>query len=268
MSEPLARTSPSDAAAEIREYGSTVLRGAWRKEHLTTLRGAIVAFNEIRAKRVAAGLEPQGGVAYHEHGAGNFPMLVAHKLLQPSILSEMFLASAYHPVCVEYLQDDAIYVSPVRLAFRIHDPLKSDRSFVPFHQDSGTQDGRTRRVLNCWIPLDDGAGRVAPGLEVVRQPSEPNFPLKDRGAKPENLVYDRVAIDAERVVELYGDKLMAPTFELGDGFAFSQDVIHRTYVTPQMTRPRLNFEFRVFSLKHLAPGVSAKDVLQSAWRVA
>ena len=156
---------------------------------------------------------------------------------------------------------------PSRLFFRIHDPSRSDRSFVPFHQDSGSQDPRVGAVLNCWIPLDPGAGREAPGLQVVREPSEPNYPLKDFGLKSENAVYDPVAIDQDRVLEQFGDKLMAPTFDIGDGLVFSQDVIHRTYVTPEMTKPRLNFEFRVFSLKHLKPGASVDDVRQTAVRV-
>jgi hypothetical protein len=105
-------------------------------------------------------------------------------------------------------------------------------------------------------------------LEVVRLPSEPNFPLKDFGLEQENLVYDPVTIDSDRVIEQFGDKLLAPQFELGGRFVFSQDVIHRTHVTPQMTKPRMNFEFRIFSLKHLAPGVSPDAVRQTAWQVA
>jgi hypothetical protein len=152
--------------------------------------------------------------------------------------------------------------------FRNHEPIKSGHTFVPFHQDSGTQERTVRGVMNCWIPLDPGAGRDAPGLEVVRTPGEPNFPLKNAGPKSESSIYDSVAIDQDDVLKQFGDQLLAPEFDVGDGFAFSQDVIHRTHVTPQMTKPRMNFEFRVFSLKQLAPGVTPEEVLRTSFRVA
>jgi hypothetical protein len=268
MSDAQVRFSPADAAAEVRRYGSTILRQAWRPEHLGRIREAIVRFNALRSEQIANGVMKPSAKMLHTHGAGTFPQLVADRLLSPSILSEMFVGSDYRAMCVEYFQDDALYLSPSRLAFRIHDPNKSDRTFVPYHQDSGSQDPRIRGVLNCWIPLDPGAGREAPGLEVVREPSSPNFPIKDFGWKSENAVYDPVTIDSDAVQNQFGDNLLAPVFDLGDGFVFSQDVIHRTYVTPEMTKPRINFEFRVFSLKHLAHGASAEAVLREALRVA
>jgi hypothetical protein len=125
-----------------------------------------------------------------------------------------------------------------------------------------------REVLNCWIPLDPGCGRDAPGLEVVRQVTGPNFPLKAFGLKSENAVYDPITIDAERVAAEFGDRLMAPEFDVGDGLVFSQDVIHRTYTTPEMSKPRLNFEFRVFGLRSLEPGVSPQDLPGGVQRLA
>jgi hypothetical protein len=268
MSDPQLRLSPADAVAEISQFGSMILRKGWRTEDLRALREAIVRFNDLRAERIASGTVAPREKMLHTHGAGFFPNLIRQNLFSWSKLSEMFAASEYQAICSEYFQDDELYVFPARLLFRIHDPKKSDRSFVPFHQDSGSQDPRVPRVLNCWIPLDPGAGREAPGLQVVREPSEPNFPLKDFGLKSENAVYDSVAIDGGQILEQFADKLMAPAFDLGDGLVFSQDVIHRTYVTPQMTKPRMNFEFRVFSLRDLAPGTSPDDVRQNAILVA
>lgn len=268
MSDAPVGFSSADAAAELRTFGSTVMRDAWRLDHLTRLREAICRFFEIRGERITRGEIKPSERMLHTHGAGMFLNLVNEGLLDPSMICEMFAGSDYHRLCAEYFDDDAFYVNLARLAFRRHDPCRSDRTFVPFHQDSGSQDERTMNVLNCWIPLDPGAGRDAPGLEVVRTPSSPNFPLKDFGLQSENAVYDFITIDKDKVAQEHGDLLLAPTFNVGDALVFSQDVIHRTHVTPEMTRPRINFELRVFSMKHLAPGVSPANVLKTAFRVA
>lgn len=268
MSDAPTRFSPTAAAAEVAQYGSTVLRQAWCPDLLAALRGAIVRYVEQRSARIAGSSIAPHERMYHTHGAGVFESLVSAGLIGPSILTEMFSRSDFQALCSRYFEDDRLYVCPSRLAFRVHDPSASDRSFVPYHQDSGTQDPRVSTVLNCWIPLDPGAGREAPGLEVVRAPCEPNFPLKDFGLHSENAAYDFITIDRERIIAAYGEHLLAPEFEVGDGLAFSQYVIHRTYVTPDMTQPRINFEFRVFSSKSLAPGATANEVLQTAVRVA
>jgi len=269
MSEVPSCRAVADAVAEIEEFGSTVLRNAWRREDLDVILSAITRFTAHRAERIASGRAPPHEKMMHTHGAGGFADLVAEGFLDASILAKMFVGSPYHDLCREYFDDDEFYVQPTRLLFRNHDPQTSDRSFVPYHQDSGSQDPRVQRILNCWIPLDPGAGSEAPGLEVVRSPGAPKFPIKDFGLKTENAVYDFITIDRDRIVEEYGsDQFLAPRFEVGDGFAFSQDVIHRTYVAPDMTRPRRNFEFRVFSPKHVAPGAARNAVLQNALRVA
>jgi hypothetical protein len=258
--------SAAAAAAEVVEFGSTVLRSAWRLEHLQTLRDAISAFQDRRGERIRAGALGPGERMYHTHGAGTFDHLAAQGMVDPTILTEMFRGSDYEKLCQAYFDDDEFWTQDTRLGFRIHDPLKSGRSFVPFHQDSGTQDPSIPRVMNCWIPLDP-AGRDAPGLEVVRTPSSPAFPLKEFGLESENAAYDLITIDPKVIEAEFGGLLLAPEFEVGDGFAFSQDVIHRTHVTPQMTRPRMNFEFRVFARKALKPGVDAEQVLKRCRRV-
>ena len=259
MSDSASVFCPNSAAAEVAQLGSTVLRSAWPRDQLAILRSAIARLDAIHAEAVTSGTAEQLVRMYHTHGAGTFNMLLAGGLLDDSFLPTLFKGSAYERLCQAYYDDDEFWMQPVRCAFRIHDPLKSNRSFIPFHQDSGSQYEWLRLVMNCWIPLDSGAGRDAPGLEVVRTPSTPGYPLKEI-ALTENAVYDRITIDPLRVEAEFGAERLAPEFEVGDGFAFSQDVIHRTYVTPQMTQPRMNFEFRVFSPKGLVPGVSIDQV--------
>lgn len=255
------------AAAEVSEVGSTVLRGAWPLEHLSILREAIATYSARRLERLQKGsLEPNERM-YATHGVGTFGALVGAKLVDHAILGEMFRGSAFHALCQTYFDSDDLYVFPNRLGFRNHDPNLSDRSFIPYHQDSYTQDVRTPQVLNCWMPLDPGAGSVAPGLELIRDRCRPDFPRKDFGLRTENAAYDFITIDRDDIVSEYGDNFLAPEFEVGDGFVFSEHVIHRTYVTPTMTQPRINFEFRVFSANSLANGVQIKDLNPTAYRV-
>jgi hypothetical protein len=99
----------------------------------------------------------------------------------------------------------------------------------------------------------------------VRHPGWPKFELKEVHGAGAKSRYDAVAFDRERIVAEYGENFLAPTLHLGDSLVFSQDVIHRTHITPQMTEPRIGFEFRVFSLKHLAPWASADEVKKMAY---
>ncbi|HEX2590930.1 MAG TPA: hypothetical protein VHL34_05520 [Rhizomicrobium sp.] len=260
--------SPGDAAREVAELGSTVLRQVWPREPLAIIRQAIVDFTNAREARLARGEEGPHERMYSMHGVGTFAELVAAGFLHEGILGELFRGSYYHKLCSEYFGDDTFYAAPKRLGYRNHDPLVSGRSFIPYHQDSYTQDARYPKVLNCWMPLDPGAGVESPGLEVVRNPCRPNFPRKDFGLRSENAAYDFITIAREAIAEEYGESFLAPSFEIGDGFVFSENVIHRTYVTPEMTKPRINFEFRVFSPKHLGAGATIEDLASIAVKVS
>ena len=258
--ERLAKPAAAEAAQEVKDIGSTVLRNAWPTEKLATIRAAIVEYTERRNSSVAKGsIEPNERM-YAAHGVGTFSSLVNAGLIELNFLRELFAGSFYHELCRAYFQDEEFYASPNRLGFRNHAPSTSSRSFIPYHQDSYTQDARTPSVLNCWMTLDPGAGREAPGLEVVRDRCRPDFPRKDFGLRSENAAYDFITIDRNAIVKEYGENFLAPEFDIGDGLVFSENVIHRTYVTPEMTKPRINFELRVFSPKHLAPGVSIEQL--------
>ncbi len=259
---------PADAAQEVAAFGSSVLRNVWPHEPLAVIRAAIAEYSSQRVARIARGEGGPHERMYSAHGVGTFAELVAAGLLSEGILGALFRGSYFHKLCTAYFGDDVFYASPKRLGYRNHDPLVSGKSFIPYHQDSYTQDSRIPQVLNFWMPLDPGAGVESPGLEVVRNPCRANFPRKDFGLKSENAAYDFITIARERIVEEYGECFLAPTFAIGDGLVFSENVIHRTYVTPEMTKPRINFEFRVFSPRHLAPGVDIADLASIAIKVS
>ena len=256
--------SPADAAGELSRFGSTVLRDVWAPEHIGTLRDAIAGFCDNRAARVAAGTADPMTCKYHEQGTVILLWLIYEGRLDLPFLAEMFAGSFYEKVCQEYFDDKELFMAPERIASRNVVPSATLTS-LPFHQDSYNQDRRIRGVLNCWIPLDPGAGRTSPGVEVVRVPGTPGFERMQAGKATAIGGYDSISIDRDRIIAEYGDNFLAPAFETGDSLVFSQDVIHRTYVTPEMTQPRIGFEFRVFSLKHLSPGASADDLRAEAF---
>ena len=257
--------SPADAAAEISRFGSAVLRDVWAADQLAVLRDAIMGFCERRAALVASGAADAMTRRYHEQGTVVLNWLLFEGRIDLAFFSQMFAGSFYQQVCNAWFDDDQIVMAPERLASRSLQPPHSALTALPYHQDSYTQDRRVARVLNCWIPLDPGAGRTSPGIEVVRDPGRPGFERQHAAGAAPGEGYEAIAIDRARIVAEYGDNFLAPAFEVGDALVFSQDVIHRTYVEPQMTGPRLGFEFRVFSLKHLAPWASAEELAAEAY---
>lgn len=252
--------TPADAAEEIRQFGSAVLRDVWQAEHVARLRSAIVSFCDHRADLIVQGRVDPVMQHYHDTGTTVLTWLIYEGLIEPEFLSSMFRGSFYHGVCRAYFGDDRLYAAPERIGSRNIRPPYSASATLPFHQDSVEQDRSILRVLNCWMPLDEGAGLTAPGVELVRHPGHPIQLRKDNAGAKQVSGYQAVAIDHDWIVAEYGDAFHAPILAPGDGLVFSQDVIHRTHITQQMTRPRIGFEFRVFSLQHLAPRASADEV--------
>ncbi len=237
-----------------------MLRGVWAVEDVATLRKAIAGFCDRRARLIAKGKVDPLMRHYHETGTTVLTWLIYEGLLELEFLSTMFKGSFYHELCKAHFGNDQLYLAPERIGSRNLQPPFSSFAALPFHQDSVEQDRSIEQVLNCWMPLDDGAGRTAPGVEVVRHPGRPKFPLTGHQKGSSGPGYEAVAIDRERIVAEYGDNFLAPAFEPGDGFVFSQDVIHRTHISPLMHMPRIGFEFRVFSLGHLAPWAVPDEV--------
>jgi hypothetical protein len=251
-SESPTGSKPADAALEIAQFGSAVLRDVWDVADVGRLRDGVAAFCDRRARLVEQGSVDPLMRHYHETGTTVLTWLIYEGLLDLDFLSGMFRGSFYHEVCMAHFEDDRLYLAPERIGSRNIRPPYTAQAPLPFHQDSVEQDPKVTRVLNCWIPLDAGAGQSAPGVEVVRHPGRPKFPLKVGTGSSGQPRYEAVAIDRANIVAEYGENFLAPGFAPGDSLVFSQDVIHRTYITPQMTNPRIGFEFRVFSLKHLA----------------
>ena len=235
------------AAACIRATGSAVVRGAWTAERLAPFRATIAGYVEARRARIASDAVRPLDRMLDTHGAGTISEMEASGFVIAMPALELLEGSVFAEICRAYYGDARLRTQFSRNGFRAHDPRRSSKSFIPYHQDSYTQDSRVLSVLNCWTPLDP-AGIDAPGLEVVRDPCVRDFPRRCWGLESENAAYDKITIERERIVAAYGaDAFLAPSFAVGDCLIFSEHVIHRTYVTPEMTRPRINMELRVFA---------------------
>jgi hypothetical protein len=138
---------------------------------------------------------------------------------------------------------------------RQYAPRRYPRGHAPhsWHQDGALgydfdspamEQGGLLALVTCWIPLVP-AGVDAPGLEVVARPLE-------RVLAPGELadVSARAAFsDAPR---------WTPDMSAGDALLLASGTLHRTHVTPAMTRDRTSVELRTFPA-HARPARLARD---------
>jgi hypothetical protein len=113
---------------------------------------------------------------------------------------------------------------------------------LPFHQD---QSILQTPLLNVWVPLVE-CGVHAPGLEVVV--TDRLDLLAVAGLPDHDVPVERARIDERLVLETFGPgALWRPSLRPGDALVFAGTTIHRSHVTPDMTRPRLSVEMRLVS---------------------
>lgn len=92
-------------------------------------------------------------------------------------------------------------------------------------------------MVTCWIALT-ACGVNAPGLEFVRE-------RMDNLLKPSEL-NDPVVRDC-----FTKEVFWRPALQPGDALLFQGDILHRTYVTPEMTADRTSIELRFFPANQL-----------------
>jgi hypothetical protein len=88
------------------------------------------------------------------------------------------------------------------------------------------------KLATCWIPLD-ACGRESPGLEFIREPMP-------------GLLHFTELDDTALRERMGGAAFWAPELEFGDGLVFRNDILHRTYVHPEMVADRMSVEYRIF----------------------
>lgn len=92
-------------------------------------------------------------------------------------------------------------------------------------------------MVTCWFPLG-ACGSDAPGLELVLQRQRELLPVID---------LTEAVLRCKFPAEAY----WRPIMEAGDVLLFCGDILHRTHVTPAMTRDRSSIELRFFPADRL-----------------
>jgi len=112
-----------------------------------------------------------------------------------------------------------------------------------WHQD-GAFLGHGVRVVNVWIALTH-CGDRAPGLDIIGGRINELVPTGTEGAWFDWSVGDAVARATERDLPV-----VRPIFEPGDAVLFDEMNLHRTAITPDMTRARYAIETWFFAPSH------------------
>ena len=113
---------------------------------------------------------------------------------------------------------------------------------VPFHQDSSVMGLTNTTILNFWFPLEK-AGIDSPTVEV--------FPFvqykiwEHGGSKSSKVLYSNLEIPEALVDEKLGlENGWVPIMSPGDVLILQSRTVHRTHMTPTMTKSRQDFELR------------------------
>ena len=103
-----------------------------------------------------------------------------------------------------------------------------------FHARSGRQPPpeAVLDMMTCWIPLTE-CGVSAPGMELVTR-------------RPEGLVAPADLTDDRVRARFAPQEFWQPVMQTGDALMFRGGVLHRTHVTPTMTKERTSVELRLF----------------------
>jgi hypothetical protein len=161
-----------------------------------------------------------------------FPNTLLRAVLN-SMLPSVYVAyfggqcfSAYEGDCVRYQRPDIQHQSYF------------------FHQDSNyhTRDPKEHVGVTTWMPLTD-AGKDAPGMQFHPYKLHDLLPLPE-GIEPSYLFADEAYCQ-----DRFGETLWAPVVAAGDAIVFDTFCVHRTFITPDMTRERRSADVRVFPMQ-------------------
>ncbi len=237
-----------DPSIQFRAHGIALLRDTFSKDLLSRLKRAA----QRLFLSVPAGAAPPDH--YRFSAASNSVLLTAlldFGLEDPADLLAPLSAPGLSQLLSAAMGDVCAATGPSWTCNLDHSWLR--KKFAPGHAPAGGyhlqnwhQDGALgvrfpphpgpfipmTRLLTCWIPLDS-CGLDSPGLEFirVRQPALLHFTELD---------------DSLLRARFPPQQFCAPQLEIGDGLVFSNDVLHRTWVSPDMHHDRLSIEYRIF----------------------
>jgi hypothetical protein len=247
---PLERTSPSDLSvatlrSELSHHGCVLVRGLIPPD-----RAEAMARGIDRALEAFDGCEASGSqaaspwyVPFAPPGAGQFAWR-----RRGWVRASGGLWSADSPrmlfELMELVEDTGV-AALIEAYFGERPALSANKCTlrrVPtdtntnWHQD-GAFLGREVRSLNLWLALSR-CGVDAPGLDIVPQRFDEILPTGTEGALFDWSVSPTVVEEAAGGA----DAVVSPEFEPGDALLFDHMFLHRTGVSPGMTRERWAIE--------------------------
>jgi hypothetical protein len=221
--------SGSALVSHLRRFGAAVIAGCFPKG---TIGSIFSAANRIYSERDA--LEQRGEL--------------------PQALQDMHILKRSIPLGEVSDAGEALAIPLLREAASIslgRDAELGDKSYVrtiypdpnswhlPFHQD---QSIFAHPLFNLWIPLTS-CGVDAPGLEVVTAGLDNE--LETFSDEDSQYAAAKKQIRESDVLASFADQIWHPAMEPGDVLVFLGTTIHRSYVTPEMNKPRTSIELRL-----------------------
>jgi hypothetical protein len=232
---------PDDASPQLREHGVALLRDVFSKDSLHRLSEAAArCFQAIEDEQLPA-------ERYRFNRSSHSVLLAA--LLDFGCDGADQLTALLSALGLEQLLAEAIGAewkcnmeqSWLRKKFAPHLAPAAGYHLQNWHQDGALgvsfpqQPGPVipmTQLLTCWIPLNP-CGVDSPGLEFIR-------------SRQKALLHFTELDDAALRLRFSPEDFWAPELELGDGLIFLNDVLHRTFVRPDMQHNRLSVEYRIF----------------------
>ncbi|MCB0976573.1 MAG: phytanoyl-CoA dioxygenase family protein [Acidimicrobiales bacterium] len=166
-------------------------------------------------------------------GAGGLLACDSPRVLQ--LLFDTYEAVGLRKVLTEYLGERPILSANKCTLRKV--PLTAN---TDWHQD-GAFIGQGIRAMNVWVALTD-CGVDAPGMDLVPRRFEEIVETGTGGA-----IFDW-AVGPDVVAELSADHpVVRPQFNAGDALLFDDLFLHRSAVSPEMTKERYALESWFFA---------------------
>ena len=265
LAQTAARMDADTALSALRECGCLVLRQALDNSVLQEIHDTAKACYDDMETRQAAG-QLSKDEARRNHGYGILrpfedDLTTSDGRLIRDAMLDLVDSSVLASIVEAYLGDDTSLLLEA-CHIRKQGPGQPGRP-VPLHQDCSVMRMTRGRLLNFWVPLVDGAGATAPGLEFYPRSLDRILDCKRRPSAdtPRARMYSNFEIHQDDVRAAIGDlPPWRPVLDRGDVICLDGWSVHRTNFQPDMTRTRYGFEVRFCATHDLQPDMPGKIV--------
>jgi ectoine hydroxylase-related dioxygenase (phytanoyl-CoA dioxygenase family) len=246
--------------AALKRYGCFVIRGALPASALERIADrARRGYDEIEAAFAAGTLNPEAERRCYSYGIlrpFEEDLICSDRRPMREHILDMIRRSVLREVVRGYLgRQVTLLIEACHV--RRQGPNQIGRP-VPLHQDASVMRMPSGRLLNFWVPLIDGAGRVAPGLSFF--PTSLNAIVESQktqeGKSLSQRLYSNFELDERAVRAAVGDlPLWSPVLDRGDVLCLDGWTVHKTAFGSAMTATRYDFEMRFCRTSDLRPGM-------------